>query len=240
MRVVLFVVALAALTWSWQASASLRAISLERMALKIVRGETYDAQAFDAALAQPSDGCLPRLQRAELLLRAGSVDASIAAGALDRIDAEMQALGEAADNLLACSPREGFGWLMRFWTQSRHRGLTAEVLGDLGRSYRFAPREPWISARRNPVAMAIYARLPASLQEAIQAEFREMVGAQLYGSAIETLILAKPDVRRQLLAGLSPLNDNARNGFARALRSGRIEGAVPGLDPLPDRPWFRF
>lgn len=240
LRLVVSTVALAALVWSWHAAAGLRAVPFEKMAIKIVRGETYGAQMFDDALASPAQGCQPRIQRSELLLRAGLVDASIATGALDRIDAETKALSEAADNLLACSPREGFGWFMRFWTESRRSGLTPAALDDLARSYQFAPREPWISVRRNPVAMAIYARLPASVQDSVRTEFRDLVGAQLYGSAMETLLLAKADIRDQLLAGLSPLNDVTRNGFARALRSNRVEGTVPGLDPVPDRPWFRF
>ncbi len=163
LRLVVGAVALAGLSWSWHASAALKTVPFEKMAIKVVRGETYAPETFEEALARPAVGCLPRLQRSELLLRAGAVDVSIANGALDRIDADMRALAQASDALLACSPREGFGWFMQFWTGSRNRGLTDAAMDDLARSYRFAPREPWISVRRNPVAMAIYGRLPAPL-----------------------------------------------------------------------------
>lgn len=211
------------------------------IATHILAGETYKPETMEALTAAVDRGqggaargsylnrvAVIRLRNAENAAKTGGQ------GAVDT----MVSLRKALDLSLANSPDDPFLWLVRFWTEDKTRGVTPAQLNLLRMSYRTGPREGWIAAKRNGLALAVFPQLPPDLAELVLAEFVGLISSGFYIDAAN--IVAGPGwpVRKQLLARLVDVKDRDRKEFARILYAKDVEDVVvPGVEPPAPRPF---
>lgn len=215
---------------------------LDSMARKVVRGERFRnaelAQTIDESRLPPG-ACDAERLRNQAILQAQITDNVISDGDLDEIDTETAALSKSADRLIACSPREPFGWLMRFWTRTRQAGLDGAAMEALASSYRYGPREAWVAIRRNPMAIGILGRLPPELQQVALAEFAGLLEQQAIDSPAATLAAASLEVQDRLYKVAAELSEPVRLKLSFALRARGLPTRPLNLPEGPWRPWRR-
>lgn len=214
---------------------------LQSVARKIVNGESFAASTLaqlTAGAAIP-DGCDVGQLRDLLVLEAQMTDTTLVGDDLEAGDAAVRHLADRARQLLTCSPREAIGWLMLYWTQTRLFGLGPLAFDYLHRSYASGPNEAWVAVRRSPMAIGIFSRLPAALQEAALREFRGLVSIRIFEGPATTLAAAAPDIRARLYAAVADLPLSIRINFAFVLRRMDLPTGALDLPQEPARPWRR-
>lgn len=210
------------------------------MARRIVAGRTFLPAELEVALADaPLDGpdCQAEKRQAHLVIRAERVDQLLSGEDLARLDQDTAALLHESESLLACSPRDAFAWLMRYWSQTRLIGFGDKALQSLERSYRFGPREAWIAVRRNRMALGVFRRLPSPLQATVKAEFAALLDLQIIEPSIETLSRTPPAVRAELYDVMAQRPESTRVKIGLALRERGLSTEGLALPAQPARPW---
>jgi len=211
------------------------------VATHILAGETYKPETMDALTAAVDKEhraavrgsflnrvAVIRLRNAENALKPGGEGAA----------AKLASLRQATEFSLANSPDDPFLWLVRFWTEDKTRGVTPAQLDLLRMSYKTGPREGWIAAKRNGLALAVFAQLPPDLAEQVLAEFAGLVSSGFYIDAANVVAGPGWPQRKQLLARLADVKDRHRREFARFLYAKDVEDVrVPGIEPPPPRPF---
>jgi hypothetical protein len=214
--------------------------TLEALARKVVLGESFPLPVLEAAIADGApdrQSCdLGRL-RSLTILRAQRADEIVTANNLERMDAAILDLGQVAERLLACSPRESFGWLMLYWSETRRNGLSEAALSALSRSYAFGPREAWVAIRRNAMAIGVLRHLPEELQQQALTEFAALLEMQFTVQLAATLAMAPSDVQARLYGVAASASESARIRFSFALRARGMPTRELGLPIQPWRPW---
>lgn len=137
---------------------------------------------------------------------------------------------------LAAAPTNSFLWLVGDWLRRKDSEGSTGNFDLLAMSYRTAPNEAWIAAKRNYVALASFSSLPSALADQAVSEFGGIVRARLYDQAADVLAGPGWPIREKLLNSLADLDEEDRRGFARILTSRDIEGVqVPGVKELRQR-----
>jgi hypothetical protein len=118
------------------------------------------------------------------------------------------------------------------WQYSLLVGLRAHL------SYRLDPREGWTAARRNRLALAIFARLPRDLADTAADEFVHIVDSWIYGDTIAIFTEPGWPIRGRLLTNLKAVGEHQRDAFAKELYAQGYNVAVPSIASRERRPWY--
>ncbi|HWM46420.1 MAG TPA: hypothetical protein VNR11_05840 [Xanthobacteraceae bacterium] len=196
-----------------------------------LRGIGLAAAALDTVpVTRPSafrDRVVVELRRAELAL---------ADGARTKIDTRFDTLHVALRDALTMTPADPFLWLALAWHTAVTGGLDGKMLGYLALSYQLGPNEGWIAVRRNPLALAIFPRLPPELAKRALGEFARLVESR-FDETPRILLGPGWAQRDRLLPQLATASDGSRRWFARALHRLGADVAVPGVPARDARPW---
>jgi hypothetical protein len=135
---------------------------------------------------------------------------------------------------LSCSPADAFLWLSLYWLESsgEDRGQS-ELIAYLRQSYSVGPHEGWVAVKRNPLAFAVFKRLPEDLRQAATAEFIDLINSDFIDSAAQTLLGSAWPERELILSELSHLGQTQRRRFAAALAQRGYDLDVPGIGLAP-------
>jgi hypothetical protein len=149
-----------------------------------------------------------RLRRAELALASQKQNEAYA---------DLASLNHLLVRALTVTPTDSFLWLALFWTQNMAHGYGSQSLEYLKMSYICGPREGWVAARRNRLAIALFGALPSDIRIAALSEFNDLV---MYGYMPEAAkIFVGPGWSRRdlLILNLSGLPRETRDSFNASL-----------------------
>jgi hypothetical protein len=200
------------------------------MALLDLEGRLLGFEMFSRAIAVPtleSEGsqrlsaCDTHSQRAMLLLEIPLADAALRTGAATEYDRHIEALESRSRQILACTPRDSFVWLLAFDLEVMHGRLNEHSFDLLAMSYETSPNEAWISVRRIFVAMPLLLNAPEPLREAILHEFRQLVYDGFSDEAVRVYLAASPEIRALLERRIEQLDLRRQKTFSEALQKAR-------------------
>jgi hypothetical protein len=238
-RIALTGLALGSIGWAvLVAPVAWRQATMAALGAKIVGGERFDPgilEAFAAAVPESDHGlCAPVARRTLALVRLRLAEAAISDGDGRSIRQTQSDAQTALRQALSCAPTDAFLWFALFWLENNISGLQPDHFTLLRLSYRTGANEGWLSLRRNPLAIAIYPRLPEDLKEAARDEFSRLVKSDFLPQAAEILAGPGQPIRPVLLARLDGLDPQRLRFLSRLLDGHGIELAIPGLS-TPDR-----
>ena len=219
----------------WQQS------STERIARRIVAGDTFGASALSGQLPvidriENSAYCRPSAVQSAAIIRLRIVQADIAKKDQKRIDENLQSLDNAVHTSLSCSPADPFLWLVLWWVKNTQNGFRPDDLKYLRLSYRLGPNEAWIAFNRSRFAFSMFERLPNDLTEDAINEFIGLLRSELYGQAVGILTGPAWNTRDLVLDRLRDLPKRTKENFAKALHAQGYDVVIPGIEANPGRP----
>lgn len=237
---------LAALGAGWAilvAPAQVQGEAIAATGRQIAQGATFQPEVLEPLMAPEraaflGSPCVPSAQQGRQWIALKLSDlADQDSSNLARIDSSLERLGQTARTALACSPYDGFAWLMLYWSHGRQTGFHGKTLDFLEMSYATAPREGALALYRNPRAILAFRNLPSRLQAQVLDEWRLLVGARLYETAAVGLTQIAEADREQLLAQRDRIDPDIWENFAVYLYRNGSDIVLPGTKPPPQRPW---
>ena len=94
-------------------------------------------------------------------------EAALRSGAANEFDRRIQSLETRVRQVLGCTPRESFVWLLAFNLEVLHGRLNERSFDLLAMPYETSPNEAWISIRRIVVAMPLVLSAPEPVRHKI-------------------------------------------------------------------------
>jgi hypothetical protein len=227
-RAAIFVVGCLGLTWG------ILAFPGSEMAFLDLEGRLLNFETFSPTIAvrtlesesQRLNTCDTHSQRAMLLLEIPLADATLRSGAATEYDRHIQALESRSRQILTCTPRDSFVWLLAFDLEVMHGLLNERSFDLLAMSYETSPNEAWITVRRIFVAMPLLLNAPESLRETILHEFRQLVYDGFVDEATRVYLAARPAIRALLQTRIEQLDLRRQKTFSEALQKA---GSLPAF-----------
>lgn len=232
-----------ATAWVWLVAPALMAgESLAAAGKQIAEGGTFPLEILEPlvapgrplALGSPCIGAALQGKQWIALKLADLADQE--GNDLARIDASLDQLERTVRTTLACSPHDGFAWLMLYWAHGRRTGFNGKPLDFLAMTYAVAPREGALALYRNPKAILAFGRLPPALQGLVADEWRLLVQARAYETAAAGLTQIDEDGRERLLAQREGIDAMVWAEFALYLYRKGSDLVLPDTKQ-PQRPW---
>lgn len=191
-----------------------------------------------AALAMPTAGiCFPHLTRAASVILFAEAQARIDRGEFDEAAPIRKAFGDLNERTLACAPGSGFDWALRYWYEAVVRLDQAAAFRAVEMSYRTAPNEGWIIARRLPFMLAAYEVAPPDLQRNMLDDFRRLALARSIPSVVDLYMRSNAKLQALFRMELAGIPYEERVDLVEKLRKAGLEIDVRGV-PLPaGRAW---
>jgi hypothetical protein len=184
-------------------------------------GRAMAVRTLESEDSQRLSACDTHSQRAMLLLEIPLADAALRAGVATEYDRHIQALESRSRQILACTPRDSFVWLLAFDLEVMHGLLNGHSFDLLAMSYETSPNEAWISVRRIFVAVPLLLNAPEPLREAILHEFRQLVYDGFVDEAARVYLAASPAIRALLERRIEQLDLRRQKTFLEALQKAR-------------------
>ncbi len=144
------------------------------------KGVTLAEQLPTIESIEKAAWCRPAALRSAAIIRLRMVEAAASTGDHKHADEDLKSLGNVIRSSLSCLPADPFLWLVLYWVESTQNGIKPEYLNYLRMSYQLGPNEGWIALKRNPVAFANFALLPADLATDAINEFLGLINSELY------------------------------------------------------------
>lgn len=197
-RLLIAAFALSAALWGvYTLRAGADRIILERLAVRILRGESYSPSALASQVpmierVEAAANCQPQAlwSAAVIRLHRWELAALQPEGAAAELG-EPRSLDTSLRRALGCTPSDPFLWLALYWLHRQDpNGGHAAAQPFLERSYILGRHEGWIALKRNTVAFMDYERLPVSLRQEALREYGGLVRSGFYEPAAR--ILAGP------------------------------------------------
>jgi hypothetical protein len=216
--------------------------SLERVARRIVNGETFSAEALNAQLpeirkVEAAPVCRPAALRSAAIGRLRMAEPDIASRHGPEASAAVRAVRNSIVKALSCSPADGFLWLALFWIDSGAQGVKPKELEYLKLSYRVSPNEGWIALKRSYLAFSAFQDLTPDLQESALAEFVGLIKSGYYQEGANILSGPAWPARDVIVSRLASLPLPVREAFASAIRKRDLNLEIPGVSRQNARPW---
>jgi hypothetical protein len=241
-----FCLVVAAGAFAWAATAYMalpRDGKVQRIGERIIAGDGFApevltrwADRLDASLASTCDA---RHLTHALFVQMRAVEIERERGDLAAIDRRIDGARRAVVHTLGCAPTHSFAWLALYWLDSVRLGYEPALQRFLEQSYRTGPRETWVAARRNPLAMSVFEDLSPDGQERAIAEFVDLVHVVQLDLAAELFRTLGPDLQARIVPRLAEVPLDLRRHFARKLERRGVEVSLPGVAPRVERPWHR-
>lgn len=231
----------APVVWGWAVlPIVVKQSNVQRLAPRVIAGQSFDLKLLENILPPaPSapEECRASTLKATAIVRLRLSEAATALADRALVLDTLQSLRVSVRNALSCSPTESFLWFLQYWLEVTQNGLNDRALDYLRMSYALGPNEGWISIKRNGFSLAIYDHLPGDLAAYVVPEFVSLVRSGFYREAGSNLSGPGWKMRETLIAALAPVEEFRRHEFSRYLRGEGIYLIIPGLVPVPRRPW---
>lgn len=214
---------------------------LNRMAADILQGHKYGTPTLLDEIrqveAERSSSCNPIGLHDAVVLRLALLGNAVGVGSKTLFDSAYGPLYDATRRSLSCAPADPFAWLILFWLDTSKHGLNEDNATYLRLSYALGPNEGWIALRRNRLAIALFAQLPADLADDAIGEFVRLVDTgALYRQTVAIFANAAPAVQRRLVERLKFAEPIPRRIFARILYDKGFDIDVPDFRK-PSHSW---
>jgi hypothetical protein len=229
------------IAWSaWTFAIFKRDMAINSVAKRIIDGYPFTGDQLEAylpalAAVESAPFCDPRALRSDAIIRLRIAELSLGNGDTVHVDEKLRAAREAINAALACGPTDGYLWLSLFWANAITQGTKPSDIALLRMSYTQAPREGWLMAKRNHLALVIYPALPDDLQQLAISEFRALLQPEFVNAAVDNLLGPGWSMRDVLLKATADVPQSERYVFAQRLRERGVDVAVPGINLPPLR-----
>jgi hypothetical protein len=222
-RTLALVVGFMGLTWGVLALPQSRSADQFRdIESSLLRSEIINRTALAQMLEGQSLGnlsaCDTHSQRALLLMGIPLAEAALRSGDSQEFDERVRSLEARARQILGCTPRESFVWLLLFNLEVLHGQLNEQSFNLLAMSYETSPNEAWISIRRIIVAVPLVLLTSGSLRKAILFEFQQLIRNGFVDNAARSFSLSSETVRSALQAQIDQLSPPQQKAFSEALQ----------------------
>jgi hypothetical protein len=189
---------------------------------RLLRSEVFAPKMLGSILESPSsqvlNACDTHSQRALLLMEMPLTNLALRSGAATEFDRHFRSLETRSRDVLGCTPRESFVWLLTFYLETLHGRLDERAFDLLEMSYETSPNEAWISIRRVIVALPLAEIAPTRLRQRIFDEFRQLVENGFTDDAARAYATASQPVRSLILRQIQSINEPRLKAFTEALR----------------------
>ena len=162
--------------------------------------------------------CDTHSQRALLLMEMPLAEAALRSGAAAEFDRHVQSLEGRSRQVLGCTPRESFVWLLVFDLEVLHGRLNEQSFELLAMSYETSPNEAWISIRRIIVAMPLVLVAPEPVRQKIIFEFQQLIRNGFVDDAARCYFTASSSIRSLLQTQIEQLDLPRQKTFSDALQ----------------------
>lgn len=180
--------------------------------------QTALTSIIDSAAEAHLSSCASHAQRAMLLIEILLADASLRAGLVKDFDQHVSSLERRGKQVLGCTPRDSFAWLLMFNLEMLHGRLNEHSLDLLTTSYRMSPHEAWISIRRNPVAVSVLMVAGEPLRQQILLEFGHLLRDGFFDDAARSYARGAKQAQELLANEVEKLDLQQKAAFQAALR----------------------
>jgi hypothetical protein len=181
-------------------------------------GQATKIRVLASSAAQDTSGCDSHAQHALLLMEIPLADAALRSGDLAAFNQRTRSLEARAKQALSCTPRDSLDWLVLFGLQTAHGVLDEHAFDLLAMSYQTAPNEAWIAVRRILLAVPVVRSAPKPMQEAILAEFQNLIANGYVDMPARAYQNASEAVRSDLQARVEQLDTRHQKSFADAVQ----------------------
>jgi len=117
---------------------------------RLLRSETFNrtslTQTLESQASLNVSPCDTHSQRALLLMEMPLAEAALRSGAAGEFDRRIQSLEARSRQVLGCTPRESFVWLLAFNLEVLHGRLNEQSFNLLAMSYETSPNEASFSS----------------------------------------------------------------------------------------------
>jgi hypothetical protein len=222
LQVLTLVVGLLGLSWGIvNLPSSASADAIWDVETHLLRFETYRRSAADSLLtsaaAKEVSACDTHSQRALLLVEFPLAEVALRSGSSREFDQHMQSLEARARQVLSCSPRDSFAWLVAFGLDIEHGILNEPAFDLLAMSYETSRDEAWIGIRRTAVAVPVVLSAPDPIRREILAEFQNLIRHGFVEQPARAYLAAAEPVRLLLQEQIDRLSPRERQIFSQAL-----------------------
>jgi hypothetical protein len=189
---------------------------------RLLRSETFSrtslTQTLESQMSHDLSPCDTHSQRALLLMEMPLAEAALRSGAAAEFDRHVQSLEARSRQVLGCTPRESFVWLLAFDLEVLHGRLNTQSFDLLAMSYETSPNEAWISIRRIIVAMPLVLVAPEPVRQKILFEFQKLIRNGFVDDAAHCYFIASLSIRSLLQAQIEQLDLPRQKKFSDALQ----------------------
>ena len=175
-------------------------------------------QTLESQASQNVSPCDTHSQRALLLMEMPLAEAALRSGAAGEFDRRIQSLEARSRQVLSCTPRESFVWLLAFNLEVLHGRLNEQSFDLLATSYETSPNEAWISIRRIIVAMPLVLAAPEPVRQKILFEFQQLIRNGFEDDAARSYFTAPGSVRSLLQTQIEQLDLPRQKKFSDTLQ----------------------
>ncbi len=178
---------------------------------------TTSARILDSAAAKGLSPCDTHSQRALLLMEIPLAGAGLRSGSSNEFDQHMKSLEARARQILSCSPRDSFAWLVAFGLETQHGVLNRHSFDLLAMSYETSPREAWLALRRIIVAAPIVLMAPEPVQTKILDEYVNLIRHRFVDVPVRTYLNASAATQALLQSRIDQLDPTSKKLFSDEL-----------------------
>lgn len=189
---------------------------------RLLRQERFNRPALtrkmETAAAQSLSPCDTHSQRTMLLIEMPLAEAALRTGLVQDFDRHIHSLETRSRNILSCTPRDSFVWLVMFTLETLHGRLDERSFAALDMSYETAPSEAWIGIRRIGVAVSQLLVAPEPLRQKILDEFQQLIKDGFADNAAHSYLAASQPIRALLMARVEQLDPEQQKHFSESVK----------------------
>jgi len=180
--------------------------------------QTFLTRTLDSETSRYLNPCDTHSQRAMLLLEMPLADAALRTGAAAEFDRRIRSLESRSREILSCSPRDSFAWLIAFDLEVMHGLLDEHSFNLLAMSYETSPNEAWIAIRRIFVAMPLVLVAPEPVRQKTLHEFQQLIQHGFVDEAARSYLIASGSIRSLLQSRVEQLDLPRQKAFSDTLQ----------------------
>ena len=189
---------------------------------RLLRSEAFSraslTQTLENQISRDLSPCDTHSQKALLLMEMPLAEAALRSGAAGEFDRRIQSLEARSRQVLGCTPRESFVWLLAFDLEVLHGRLNEQSFNLLAMSYETSPNEAWISIRRIIIATPLVLAAPEPVRQKILFEFQQLIRNGFEDDAARCYFTASSSIRSLLQSQIEQLDLPRQKTFSDALQ----------------------
>jgi hypothetical protein len=192
---------------------------------RLLHFETFRPASFARTIArqdsQKLSACDTHSQRTMLLMEMSLAETALRSGTVKEFDQRTQSLEARSRQVLSCTPRQSFVWLLIFQLEVLRGNLDEHSFDLLGMSYETSPNEAWISIRRILVAMPLVLVAPEPIRQKMIDEFQLLIRYGFLEVAARAYLSAPEPARSLLETRIEQFDSSKQKAFSDALQKFR-------------------